>query len=311
MSIDRYLYILTVITLLSACVKEEPAFNNAPPIIGFGTLTQSVQAGVDKEIILYLNKSVINPVRVEIATRGNAIRGEDYEFVGDTSFLLQAGATESILKLRLLPGLSNPAGKSLQISLIPNHQVFIAKGREILTLNFLSVQHTAALSIWAKDIAFPQLFGYTSFSDAPIPSGRGEAGEHFCFAYKSATEQNVIGFYGATPAQGTNAFNMIRLYAANNVSSGSAAIRIPRAIRLIPDSPGAKTGNVEVIDQWVRIIRTNSSGLPPFEVRIWGSGRYNEITGIIALDVHFDESAIGGSADIVRKYSYEKERRPA
>jgi hypothetical protein len=296
---------------LLGCAREEPLVNLAPPIIGFGTLTQSMQPGGDKTVVLYLNKSVQEPIRVNIQTQGSAVRGIDYAFVGDTSFLLQPGAMESTLSIRLLSGLNNPAGKNLQISLIPNDQVFLAPGRETLTINFLSVQHTADLSIWAKDIAFPQLFGYTSFSEAPIPSNRGEAGEHFGFAYKSATEQNVIGFYGATPTQGTNAFNMIRLYAANQVSSGSAAIRIPRAIRLIPDNPGAKTGNAEVIDQWVRIIRTANSGLPPFEVRIWGSGRYNEITGIISLDIHFDESAIGGSNDIIRKYSYEKDRRPA
>ncbi len=66
---------------------------------------------------------------------------------------------------------------------------------------------------------------------------------------------------------------------------------------------------VEVIEQQVTITRPSSSGLPPFEIGISGGGTYDEASGIISLDVYFDETAIGGANNVLRKYVYEKERR--
>ena len=308
----RYLLsIITISVLTCACRKEEPLLNNAPPIAGFAALTQSFQADTETEVVLYLNKPVSAPLRLNVAAGATAVRGRDYELSDDGAFLLQPGATEAYLKVTPLPDQTELEDKTLTLTLQPTDGITLAEGRTTLTLLFLDVVHTVQLSLWAKDVAFPQLFGYTSFNAGPVPDGRGpSAGEHFCFAYKSAVALNVIGFYSADTTASTNAFNMHRIYADYNVTSASARIRIPQALRFIPDAPGARTGNVEVIDQTVTIRRTASSGLPPFDISIWGSGRYNEITGIISFDVHFDERAIEGPADVLRKYIYEKERRP-
>jgi hypothetical protein len=282
--------------------------NNAPPIAGFGTLNKSFDARVGTEAVLYLNKPVSAPAGIAVTTGGNAIRGIDYELSGDGVFRLNPGLTEVILKITPLPTQRDIENKFLTLTLRDTTGVVLAEGRRTLTLSFLNAAHTVQLSLWAKDVAFPQLFGYTSLGPEPVPDGR--TGEHFCFAYKSSVSPNVIGFYHKDTAASTNALNIHRLYAAQNITSASARVRIPQALRFTPDTPGSKIGSVEVIRQAVTLRRTAASGQPPFNITIWGSGRYSEVTGSVFLDVHFDESEIGGPRDVLRKYVYEKERRP-
>jgi hypothetical protein len=167
------------------------------------------------------------------------------------------------------------------------------------------------LRIWAPDEPFPQLWGYTSFNEDPVPPGTGlSAGQHFCFAHISRTQSNVIGLYNTAPGASTNALNMHRIYTDQEVTSASANIRMPEFMRLIPSEEGSTFGTVEVIPQDVVITRRASSGLPPFTVGLSGSGTYDETTGIILLDVYFDETAIGGGASVLRRYSLEPEKRP-
>lgn len=304
----RLLSILITLTLLAgSCKPEEALPGDAPPIAGFGTLTRSFDANVGTEAVLLLNKSVAAPLQVEVVVGGNAIRGIDYELPNEGFFLLQPGNTEAYLKIITLPTQRDIENKTLTLTLKETPGVTLAEGRRTLTLNFLNAAHTVQLSLWAKDVAFPQLFGYTSFGPDPVADGR--SGEHFCFAYKSSIAPNVIGFYNQDSLTSTNAFNIHRIYAAQNISSASARVRVPQALRFMPDTPGAKTGAVEVIRQTLTIRRTAASGQPPFKISIWGMGRYSEITGAIFLDVHFDESEIGGPKDVLRKYVYEKQRR--
>jgi hypothetical protein len=305
----RFLSILILlIFLVGSCKPEEALPGDAPPIAGFGSLTRSFDANTGTEAVLLLNKPVSAPLRLEFVVGGNAIRGIDYELPNEGFFLLQPENTEAYLKIIPLPTQRDIENKILTLTLKDTPGITLAEGRRTLTLSFLNAAHTVKLSLWAKDVAFPQLFGYTSFGPEPVADGRG--GEHFCFAYKSSIAPNVIGFYHQDSSASTNAFNMHRIYAAQNITSASARVRIPQALRFSPDAPGAKTGTVEVIRQDVTLRRTAASGQPPFKIPIWGMGRYSEITGTIFLDVHFDESEIGGPKDVLRKFIYEKERRP-
>jgi hypothetical protein len=301
------LNIFILFLLAGACAREEALPNPAPPIAGFGTLNKSFDARMGTEAVLYLNKPVSSPVFIAVTTGGTAVRGIDYELSGDGIFRLEPGLTESILNVTPLPTQRDIENKTLTLTLKDTTGVVLAEGRRTLTLSFLNAAHTVQLSLWAKDVAFPQLFGYTSFGPDPVADGR--SGEHFCFAYKSSIAPNVIGFYNQDSLTSTNAFNMHRIYASQNISSASARVRVPQALRFTPDTPGAKTGAVEVIRQTLTIHRTAASGQPPFKISIWGMGRYSEITGAIFLDVHFDESEIGGPKDVLRKYVYEKQRR--
>ena len=305
----RLLFFLFIIPLLAgSCAREEALPGDAPPIVGFGTLNRSFDANIGTDAVLYLNKPVRSPLKIAVITGGSAVRGIDYALPDEGFFHLKPGETEAYLKIIPLPTQRDIENKVLTITLTDTPGIMLAQGRRTLTLNFLNAAHTVQLSLWAKDVAFPQLFGYTSFGAEQVADGR--SGEHFCFAYKSSITPNVIGFYHQDTSASTNAFNLHRIYAAQNISSASARIRIPQALRFNPDAPGAKTGTVEVIRQAVTLRRTAPSGQAPFKIPIWGSGRYSEITGSIFLDVFFDESEIGGPKEVLRKYVYEKERRP-
>jgi hypothetical protein len=293
--------------LLTSCEKEQPAGNPAPPIAGFGNLSEAVVVDSFLDVQLLLNKPVETPVEVEVAVSGDAVPGTDFEIEGGNRFLLQPGMLNGSLRIRAPKNEdSERLDRSIHLRLMPAEGVQIAEGRDTLTIDF-TLGGTVDLPIWAPNITFPQLWGYTSFGAEPVPAGR--TNEFFAFAYASRTTPDVIGFGHPDPEKGSNAFNMVRIYSDFDVSSASHFIRIPEALRFIPANEGATFGTVEVIEQQVTITRTESSGLPPFEIGISGGGTYDEITGALQLDVYFDETAIGGPQSVLRKYVLESERR--
>lgn len=306
----RMYWILLVTALLLGCRKEEPTPSDALPIMGFGDLEASLDITGELEVTLFLNKAVREATNVIVRTGGDAILGQDYAFETDSIFRLQPGDAEATLTLLPLPtNDGSRLDRIIELTLQPASGLRLEESRRTLTIGF-SLAHTVNLTLWAKDIAFPQLWGYTSFGPDPVPPGPGlSAGRHFCFAYKSKTEPNVIGFFNQDTTRSTNAFNMHRLYADYNVSTGSARLRIERALRFIPDSEGATFGTVEIPVQQVEVRRSSSSGLPPFYIGLSGSGTYSEETGVIQVDVYFDETEIGGGANVLRKYVFEKEER--
>lgn len=289
------------------CAQEQPLGNPAPPIAGFGNLTAAVVVDSFLDVQLLLSKPLERPLEVEAAVEGDAVAGEDFVLEGGNRFVLEPGQLNGVLRVRALPS-DDPTrlDRIVQLRLLPTEGVRLAEGREVLTLVF-SLGGQVNLELWAPNETFPQLFGYTSFGPEPVATGR--TNEFFAFAFASRTTPDVIGFYHPNPDWGVNAFNMIRIYSDFNVSSASAFIRIPEALKFSPDSPGASFGTVEVIPQMVTVTRMESSGLPPFEIGISGGGSYDERTGTIQLDVFFDETAIGGAESVLRKYVLEAERR--
>ena len=244
---------------------------------------------------------------MEFDLEGDALGGEDIEVITPSPIIVPAGATEIAIQLRVAPGPTpTQPGRRGVITLRPGGWYRLSE-RDTFAFN-VNLPHTVGLEVWADGSAFPQLYGYTSFSAEPVPSD-GSPGEHFVLARSSTTEPNVIGVFNPQPGNSTNAFNMHRLYPDFDVTSASANIRIPSLFRLTPNSPGADFGTVEVIEQRVTITRRPSSGLPPFTVGISGGGTYDEASGIMDVEVSFDESELGVPEAVVRRYSYESERR--
>ncbi len=299
-----------MLLLSAACRREDAVPNDAPPIMGFGELAQSLDVTGSTTVTLYLSKPVQTALNVPVKLEGTALAGEDYAVVGESVFHLEPGDSEAVLTLEALPtDDGSRLDRVILLTLDPTPGLRLEETRRQVEITF-NLNHTVELSIWAPNTAFPRLNGYTSFGADPVPEGGGpSAGEHFVFAYASRTTPNVIGFYNQTPGANTNAFNLTRIYAEQNVSSGSANIRIPEALRFRPAEAGAAFGTVEVIPQRVTITRTTSSGLPPFTVGISGSGTYDESTQVIELDVYFDETEIGGGPNVLRRYVYTPEDR--
>jgi hypothetical protein len=128
------------------------------------------------------------------------------------------------------------------------------------------------------------------------------------FSVTSAAEPDKIGFANPNLAgKGTNALYMNTLYASQPLTSDSGFynVTIPKCFQFIPKSASEiTTGSVIVIPQMVRLTRRNKT---TFDIGIGPStqsGTYSTITGLMEIEVKFDETSIGGAADVKRKYRF-------
>lgn len=301
---------LGVLALLGC--REDAGVNNAPPRFGFGDLEASLEiTGDTLALTVYTTRALPQDQVIDYALGGTALPGEDYRFTGSEALLLPAGETEARLRLTAPPS-NDPdrLDRFLLIELQPTADLRLAEERRTARVEF-SLEHTVDLELWAPKIAFPILWAYTSFGPEPVPTGGGlSAGAHFAFAHASKILPNVIGLYNTQPGNSTNALNLHRIYVDYEVSTGSANIRMPDLIRLIPAEPGASFGRAEIIPQRVTITRRASSGLPPFEIGLSGEGTYDETTGQISLAIYFDETELGNGDSVLRRYVFEAEERP-
>ncbi|RAJ05189.1 hypothetical protein LX64_02343 [Chitinophaga skermanii] len=124
------------------------------------------------------------------------------------------------------------------------------------------------------------------------------------YSVLDSTDATVIGFVNNYVAEsGVAFFNMVRIYTeemgGGSVSAKTARINVPKALRLIPSSAGARSGVVEVIKQDVVVTRKDGT---TFKIGISGSGTFSLDTKLIELTMNFDDTAIGGAA--VNKYDY-------
>ncbi len=293
----------------SGCPEQEE-LSLQPPIFGFGEMDASLSLAGDTLLLpIYFSRALAEDVELSFDLGGTAQLGQDFTLLDGPELFVAAGTDLPVLRL-LANTVPDPArlDRYIDLRLLPN--TLLRLSNRDSTRVIFSLPHTANLSVFAPNEPFPQLWGYTSFGADPVPPGRGlQAGAHFCFAHPSRTQTNVIGLYNTEQGNSTNALNMHRLYADYEVSTGSANIRITEFVRLTPSAVGSTTGTAEVIPQRVTITRRAASGLPPFTVGISGSGTYNENTGVISLDIYFDETEIGGEPNKLRRYSLEANER--
>ncbi len=120
-------------------------------------------------------------------------------------------------------------------------------------------------------------------------------------------DPNKYGFGNPyVTGKGSNALYMTTVYSQlpGGVSSDSGTynIVIPKCFEFIPKNTGATEGVVNVIPQKVTITRRDKTS---YQIGISGSGSYNEVSKIFLVEVMFDETAIGGSASVKRKYRFQ------
>ncbi len=152
--------------------------------------------------------------------------------------------------------------------------------------------------IWAKKENFyaPQASVYID----SIATWRNFIG----FSFTSDGDPDKLGFANIYNAgKGTNALYMRNFYAGQTLTSDSGYynITIPKCFQLIPNASAATEGTVKVLEQTVTLYRTNKT---PFYIRISGSGTYSEISKLLEVEVVFDETNIGGSPAVKRKYKF-------
>lgn len=128
------------------------------------------------------------------------------------------------------------------------------------------------------------------------------------FSFTSDAEPDKLGFANPYVAgKGTNALDFNRLYTAQNLTSDSGYynVIIPKCFQLIPKSKDSlQTGTVIVLEQLVKVFRRDKSS---FNIKISPStqpGTYNTISGLLEVEIAFDESSIGGPSIIRRKYRF-------
>ena len=124
------------------------------------------------------------------------------------------------------------------------------------------------------------------------------------YSVLDSSDARVLGFVNNyVQESGVPFLNMVRIYTeqagGGTVSARTTRINVPRALRLIPSAPGARTGTVEVINQQVVVTRKDGT---TFNVGLSGTGTFNMETKLIEIDVNFDDSAFGGEKE--NKYSY-------
>ncbi len=125
------------------------------------------------------------------------------------------------------------------------------------------------------------------------------------FAFTSDDDPNKLGFYNPyNIGKGTNALGIRTIYANQTFTSDSGFynLQIPKCFEFIPNAPNSIDGVVNVISQRVKCTRVNKT---VFYLGISGtSGTYNEITKTFEIEITFDESEIGGSPALKRKYRF-------
>lgn len=129
-----------------------------------------------------------------------------------------------------------------------------------------------------------------------------------CFSFTSETDPDKISFANPyVPGKGTNPLYMTTLYKSEGLTSDSGYynITIPKCFQFIPKSEDSLTvGTVVVLPHTVTIYRKDKSS---FDIIIGPSdqpGTYNTVTGIFEVEVMFDESSIGGSRTVKRRYRF-------
>jgi hypothetical protein len=128
------------------------------------------------------------------------------------------------------------------------------------------------------------------------------------FSFTSDAEPDKLGFANPYVAgKGTNALDFNRLYSAQNLTSDSGYynVTIPKCFQLIPKSKDSlQTGTVLVLEQLVKVFRRDKSS---FNIKISPSyqpGTYSTVSGLLEVEIAFDESSIGGPSIIRRKYRF-------
>ena len=303
--------------LLFSCREEEVTPDYLPPLAGWQFAQAAFDVSTDTllRIPVLLTTPVAEPFTIPVSVEGTAVAGRDYELPDGPTITFGPDEAEGYLPLRLLGNPDeNRIDADLQLCLPTDDPCLrIRPPYDLFRLTYRLTQ-TVDLSIWAPGGSFPRIYGYTSSGPGPVPDGGGpSAGAHTPFSYPSRVCANTIDLLGSPPERSAgNLFNLRRIYADQELTSSAvtSGLRLPKAFVFTPDAVGAATGTVTVPPSTLTLRRRSSSMLPDsFRISLSGQGRYDETTGRIELDIVFDETAIGGPPDTLRRYLYLPEPR--
>jgi len=160
------------------------------------------------------------------------------------------------------------------------------------------VASATPLAVFQSSAANYQLYVYRL--DETTNTWTKRIASHFSTIAESTP--TALGFTNPYVADsGVNLFQMVTLYTdaigTNNIKE--AKINASAVLEFFPSETGAKTGTVKVIAQ--DIVITKKAG-GTFKIGISGDGKYDEATKVIDLVVKFNETAIGGAAEVKRTY---------
>ncbi|MDQ1149421.1 hypothetical protein [Sphingobacterium zeae] len=126
----------------------------------------------------------------------------------------------------------------------------------------------------------------------------------------SKTDTTYMGFTNPyVTDSGVNLFQMVTLYSdkIGTTNIKTAGINVDQVLQFLPDQHNSQLGKVTVKEQQVKIYKkteaaTERKDMEFFEISISGAGTYDLKQGLIDLEVNFNETAIGGSNKVTRKY---------
>ena len=198
---------------LAACEQDAPDADLVPPLLGFGDQAGLVAVTDDTlSVAIYLTRAPRVDRQLSFELSGENGGTTDLEASTPSPLVIPAGASEVYIRVRVKDQLT-PGGRDRKgLIVLEPGEGYRLSARDRYVVSY-GLKNTVDLSIWAPSTAFPQLYGYTSFSDEPAPTtGRGpKAGEHFALAHANDTLVNVIGMFNETAGSSTNALNLARL----------------------------------------------------------------------------------------------------
>ena len=127
------------------------------------------------------------------------------------------------------------------------------------------------------------------------------------FTVTSDADPDKLSFANPYVAgRGTNALDMNRLYASQDLTSDSGYynITIPKLFQFIPDAKDPLQGTVIVLEQDVKIYRKDKSSFIIHVSPGSAPGTYDVNTNVFEIEITFNETSISGGANVKRKYRF-------
>jgi hypothetical protein len=134
------------------------------------------------------------------------------------------------------------------------------------------------------------------------------------YSFTTEAEPDILGFSNPYVyiGRGTNALDILETYREYPLGTPTNNdytynVVIPKCFKFIPDEPGAKKGNVEVIPQKVTVTRTAAFNYSTYQIPMRPSdkpGRFDITTKEFTIEVEFDDTAVGGPLAVRRQYKF-------
>lgn len=298
----QYMMMAVGMTAMIACSKDEkdtPVVVLPPATIDFDNTATNIDMNA-ATTSFRLDIPVSGVTRAELESKFKLMMIDSATSKPDSSVVVtKTTITEGPLKVSVELNVSHTwaTAKRTVFVMVDSTQLPVASGSK--SKMAVRIAPYAPAATWFKNEAFyaPNTYYYNLAT-----SKWASLGAHF--SVLDSSDATVLGFVNNYVAEsGVPFFNMVRIYneeaGGGSVSAKTTRINVPRALRLVPDAPGAHTGKVEAIRQDIVVTRKDGT---TFNVGFSGAGTFNIDTKLIELELNFDDSSFGGEKE--NKYSY-------